>query len=310
MSLEPTGVFNIDKPMGLTSHDVVARVRRLTGVRRVGHAGTLDPLATGVLLVCVGVATRIAEYLQASRKVYLAGVRLGEETDTYDVEGRILRTRPVPALSSQEMQQALQAFCGEIAQTPPPYSAVKLQGRPAYSYARAGVELVLEPRPVTIFEAELVDWQSPNLVVRLSCSPGTYVRSLAHDLGQALACGGHVTALRRLASGAWRVEDAVTLELLAALGGRWEPHLHDIASALVMLPAVVLPEEEAHRFSLGQARPLAAETGELAAIENMADVRVFGPADNLIGIGKIDRRQALLLPHKIFYSPSAFSPSQ
>ena len=119
-----------------------------------------------------------------------------------------------------------------------------------------------------------------------------------------------MTALRRLASGAWHVEDAVTLELLADLDGRWEPHLHDIASALIMLPAIVLPEEEAYRFSLGQARPLAEEVGELASIENMADVRVFGPTEDLIGIGKIDRRQALLLPHKIFHSPSTHPPSQ
>lgn len=310
MSLEPSGIFNIDKPMGLTSHDVVARVRRLTGVRRVGHAGTLDPLATGVLLVCVGVATRVAEYLQASRKVYLAGIRLGEETDTYDAEGRIVRTRPVPSLSVRDVQLALQAFSGEIAQTPPPYSAVKLQGRPAYSYARAGAELVLEPRPVTVFEAELVSWQSPDLVVRLVCSPGTYVRSLAHDLGQAMVCGGHVTSLRRLASGSWRVEDAVTLEALAVSEAGWEPFLHDLASALVTLPAVVLPADDAHRFSLGQARPLALSAGELAATENMADVCVFGPAANLIGIGKIDRRQALLLPHKIFQSPPDPSSGQ
>lgn len=294
------GVLNIDKPQGLTSHDVVNRVRRLLGIRRVGHAGSLDPLATGVLLVCVGQATRIAEYLQSGVKLYAVTVRLGEETDTYDAEGQLTARHPVPPLSQDELAAAVSAFCGSLMQRPPIFSALKRDGRPLYQLARAGVEVETEPRPVTLFAAELISWQLPELTLHLSTSPGFYVRSLAHDLGQALGCGGHVSALRRLASGSWLVADAIGLDELAAAGERWTSFLHGLPAALSMLAAVVLPLPLAQRFALGQPVPIGELEAESTAPTAPGEYRVFAAPERFLGIGRLDPDHGLLRPHKIF----------
>lgn len=296
-----SGVLNIDKAQGLTSHDVVNRVRRLLGIRRVGHAGTLDPLATGLLLVCVGPATRIVEYLQSGAKVYAVTLRLGEETDTYDAEGQLVARLPVPDLSLSDLEQTVAAFRGEIMQRPPIYSAIKRGGRPLYQLARAGVEVEVEPRPVTLAAVEISAWQPPDLSLLLTTSPGFYVRSLAHDIGQALGCGAHVQTLRRLASGTWRVEDAVTLDELAAAGAGWSAFLHGLPAALAMLPALVLPSAAAWRFALGQTVALAGldPEGELQD----GECRVFMPPEQFIGIGRVSHASGHLLPHKIFVDP-------
>lgn len=298
MSSNKPGVLNIDKPQGLTSHDVVARVRRLTGIRRVGHAGTLDPLATGVLLVCVGSATRIVSYLQQGKKVYETTVRLGEETDTYDAEGQRIAKAPVPDFSLDVIERNLDAFRGDILQTPPMYSAIKKNGQPLYKLARAGKVVERPKRSVTIDAIQILEWKNPDLTLRITCSPGTYIRSIAHDLGQMLGVGGHVHALRRIASGSWRVEDAVTLTALEAAGKDWPRYLHGLRASLAMLPVVVLSTEQAYRFSLGQriAFPEAPITeGEL---------RVLGPSETFIGIGKL--KDGILFPHKIFADPAKF----
>ena len=294
------GVLNIDKPRGLTSHDVVARVRRLTGIRRVGHAGTLDPLATGVLLVCVGRATRIVEYLQQGQKVYETTVRLGQETDTYDAEGEIVSQKDAPDFSLEALEQALDAFRGDILQTPPMYSAIKKDGQPLYKLARAGKVVKRSPRPVHIEEIEILEWRHPDLSLRITCSPGVYIRSIAHDLGRALGVGGHVLNLRRIASGSWRVEDAVTLETLEAAGEDWPRYLHGLRAALAMLPTLVLSRELAYRFALGQHIELAQPP-----ITN-ADLRVLGPGERFIGIGRI--KDDVLSPHKVFGDPLKFKP--
>lgn len=297
------GVLNIDKPQGLSSHDVVNKVRRLVGIRRVGHAGSLDPLATGVLLVCVGHATRIADYLQAGTKVYAVTVRLGEETDTYDAEGQTTARHSVPDLSLDQLAQVVAAFRGEIMQRPPAYSALKRDGRPLYQLARAGIEIEIQPRPVNLIDIDILAWQSPDLSLRLMTSPGFYVRSLAHDLGQVLGCGGHVRALRRLASGTWRVEDGITLDELGAAGEHWTSFLHGLPAALSMLPAVVLPLSLARRFALGQAVAL----GDLAPTTGRAieagEHRVFVSPERFLGIGRVDPEHSLLLPHKTFLDP-------
>lgn len=301
MRQSPVGVLNIDKPQGFTSHDVVARVRKLAGIRRVGHAGTLDPLATGVLLVCVGAATRITDYLQAGRKIYRTTLRLGETTDTYDAEGRIMQTAPVPELSAAELEGVLHAFRGELQQVPPMYSAVKHQGKALYELARAGIEIERKPRQITVFDLVIEDWQSPHLTLRIECSPGTYVRSLAYDIGLALGCGAHVRTLRRLASGSWRVEDAVTLETLLGCGERWTDYLHGLRASLSMLPPLVLPAEEAHRFALGQRLALTDPV-------ECAEVRVLGPGERLIGIGRVDTEECILSPYKVLADPAVFAP--
>ncbi|NOZ70466.1 MAG: tRNA pseudouridine(55) synthase TruB, partial [Chloroflexi bacterium] len=221
----PPGVLNIDKASGMTSHDVVAAVRRIVGSKRVGHAGTLDPLATGVLLVCIGSATRISDYLQAGRKVYQARMRLGIETTTYDSEGEVLQTAPVPELSAADFEAQMQSFLGEIEQIPPMYSAIKQGGTPLYKLARAGIEVPRKARKVEITEFTLEAWQPPEATVRIVCSSGTYVRSLVHDLGLKLGTYAHVTALRRLASGEWRVEDAVPLHVLQEQRQHWQDYL-------------------------------------------------------------------------------------
>ncbi|RUA15192.1 MAG: tRNA pseudouridine(55) synthase TruB [Clostridia bacterium] len=298
MSSNKPGVLNIDKPGGLTSHDVVARVRRLTGIRRVGHAGTLDPMATGVLLVCVGAATRIASYLQQGKKVYETVVRLGEETDTYDAEGQCIAETMVPDFPLEVIDRNLDAFRGDILQTPPMYSAIKKNGQPLYKLARAGKVIERPKRPITIDVIQVLDWKNPDLTLRITCSPGTYIRSIAHDLGQMLGVGGHVHSLRRVASGSWRVEDAVTLAALEAAGKDWPRYLHGLRAALAMLPVVVLSMDQAYRFALGQRIAFP----EAPVIEGA--LRVLGPSETFIGIGKL--RDGILSPHKIFADPTKF----
>jgi tRNA pseudouridine55 synthase len=248
------GIFNINKPYGLTSHDVVAEVRRLLDVRRVGHAGTLDPIATGVLLVCVGQATRVAEYLMRGEKLYHATFHLGIETDTYDATGRVVRETPLPALSVEEIERALEQLRPMKQQLPPPFSAVRQGGERLYRLARRGIAVQLKPRSIEIIALEMRAWQPPLLTLEVRCSPGTYVRSLAHDLGVLLGVGAHVCALQRRASGAWRIEEAITLEQLrtAVVQGEWMQYLHPLDTALQDLPRLEVTEEMAMRVTQGQ----------------------------------------------------------
>src|SRR5258706_8709576 len=181
------GIFSINKAPGMTSHDVVARVRRLAQQKRVGHAGTLDPTATGVLPVCLGQATRVAEYLSESGKAYRATIRFGTVTDTYDAEGMIIREAPV-TLDERTIAAALPTFLGEQLQVPPAYSAIKRGGQPIYKAARAGESVALEPRPIVIYALRLIAWDPSDLVLDVECGKGTYIRSLAFDLGERLGC--------------------------------------------------------------------------------------------------------------------------
>ena len=209
------GFLNIDKPAGMTSHDVVARVRRLARQKRVGHAGTLDPAATGVLVVALGIATRLIEYVQdATTKRYHAVVRLGVTTTTDDAEGEVLDTAPIPPLDLAALEAALARFRGPIMQTPPMYAALHHEGRRLHELARAGVMVERAARRVTIERLELLDWSPPALTLDILCGKGTYIRALARDLGAALGCGAHLQALRRTAVGAFVIEDAVPLDAL------------------------------------------------------------------------------------------------
>ncbi|MBA3530322.1 MAG: tRNA pseudouridine(55) synthase TruB, partial [Ardenticatenales bacterium] len=193
------GLLIVDKPQGMTSHDVVARLRRVTRMKKIGHAGTLDPLATGVLVLALGKGTRTLEYLTGQDKVYEATVYLGQSTDSYDAEGEVL-TRHEGALPEQsEVEAALDAFRGDIWQKPPIFSALKQGGEPLYKKARRGESVEIEARPVTIYNLVLTFWNPPEVGLYVHCSKGTYIRSLAHDLGVALGVGGHLKALRRTA---------------------------------------------------------------------------------------------------------------
>jgi tRNA pseudouridine55 synthase len=249
------GILNIDKPQGWTSHDVVAWIRRVLKIKRVGHAGTLDPLATGVLLVCVGQATRISEYLMASDKTYRASILLGTITDTYDMDGEILATKPVgPEIDRGAIWLALGRFVGDLMQAPPAYSAIKQDGVPLHRRVRRGEVVRPEPRPVHIHSIQLVDYTAPCLTVDVTCDPGTYIRSLAHDFGQTLGCGAVLSGLRRTRSGRFLAENALSPDGVAdaARAGDLARHLHPLNAALAQLTPVPVVEDEVRRLRNGQ----------------------------------------------------------
>ncbi|GAB4528526.1 MAG: tRNA pseudouridine(55) synthase TruB [Anaerolineae bacterium] len=299
-----SGILNINKPAGMTSHDVVMYVRRLTGQRKVGHAGTLDPMATGVLLLCLGQATRVAEYLMAGRKRYRAVVRLGVSTDTYDAEGVVTRSVHSSDLSQAQILDALAAFQGTIQQVPPPFSAIRQNGQRLYELARRGISVQAPPRTVQIHSISLVAWEAPDLTLDVTCSPGTYIRSLAHDLGQRLGVGGHLTALTRRASGQWVLENAVTLDNLkhAVEGGDWLTLLHPLEDALQDFERVDLPADLVRRVSQGQ-------IVELDRLPKTRLVRAYAPDGLLVAVLRPSRKPGLWQPKKVFMKPDTSTDS-
>lgn len=214
---ELEGVLLVDKPVDHTSHDVVARLRGKLKMKRIGHAGTLDPLATGLLVILVGKATRISQYLMSVDKEYAGTIELGKVTNTQDAEGEVLETRPVPPLTEAEVRDAMQGMLGDQYQLPPMFSAIKIDGVPLYKKAREGEEVEREPRFIRVMRFDLTRWASPELDFHVHCTKGTYVRTLAHDLGQKLGCGGHLKALRRVSSGHLNVAQALTLDQILTL---------------------------------------------------------------------------------------------
>ncbi|MBI5774699.1 MAG: tRNA pseudouridine(55) synthase TruB [Verrucomicrobia bacterium] len=211
------GALLVDKPAGLTSHDIVDFVRGHTGLKKVGHCGTLDPNATGLLVLLLGRATKLAEKLVADDKVYEGTIQFGVETDSYDCDGKITATHPVPPLTLDQLNEAADTFIGDQQQLPPMVSAVKMKGVPLYKLARQGVEVERKPRNVHIYTFQFTDYAEPVGWFRCACTKGTYVRALAHDLGRKLGCGAHLRNLRRLVSGRFDVADAIELEQLAKL---------------------------------------------------------------------------------------------
>lgn len=258
------GFLNISKPYGWTSHDVVGLVRRLAQTRRVGHGGTLDPAATGVLPVAVGRATRLVDYMAGRDKSYCADIVLGAATTTDDAEGQVIFSRDPSHLGLHDVVLALSSFSGEIDQVPPQFSAVKLQGRKAYEIARKGGEARLSPRRVTIRGMAVVGWEPPIFSVVISCSKGTYVRSLARDLGERLGVGGHVGALVRLTSGPFDCEDAVGVEelRLAAEFGYLDSLIYPPDLAVQHLPALILSRSSVATVAMGQQWPAASSLPE------------------------------------------------
>lgn len=241
-----SGALVVDKPVGMTSHDVVQAIRNGTGLRRAGHTGTLDPRASGVLVILVGPAVRLSEYVSASDKRYQAIIRLGGSTDTFDAEGQVTLSKDPLTVTEAQFEDALNSFVGEIEQTPPPYSAVKVQGRKAYEMARRGEEVELEPRTITVHHLEALEWTPPEVVIDIHCSSGTYVRSLANDLGIKLGCGACLVGLRRTKSGRFSLRDSVPLRKLqeSFTAGNWYQYLIPAAEALANWPAVELNPDE------------------------------------------------------------------
>ncbi len=245
------GVLVVDKPEGWTSHDVVGKVRRLAGTKKVGHLGTLDPMATGVLPLVIGRATRLAQFFGRDQKIYEGVIRFGQSTDTYDRQGKPAADTVPFDLDHARIDAALEQFRGTFEQTPPPVSAKKIDGVPAYKLARKNVPVVLRAVPVTVSSLELLSFDGQDASVRVVCSAGTYVRSIAHDLGQSLGCGALLQSLRRTASGGFGIDSARTIEQLAALAGE-----HRIVDALVSASQLLpeFPSESVDDITIGQIR--------------------------------------------------------
>lgn len=237
------GFLVIDKPEGPSSQQVVSQVKRALRVKKAGHTGTLDPLATGVLPIALGEATKVIPYLDESQKVYRVAGILGLSTQTYDSQGAPLRHGNFDSVTEAIFKQKLQGFLGEQLQTPPPYSAIKLHGKPLYRYARAGQTVELKARPVTFLSLQLLAYEKPRFEIELRCSRGTYVRSLVHDLGEQLGCGAHVTALRRLATGRFDLNAALSLPELMAEPERACRQILSIERCLAELPQLDLDSE-------------------------------------------------------------------
>jgi tRNA pseudouridine55 synthase len=277
------GVLVIDKPKGPTSFDVVRQVRSLLKVKKVGHTGTLDPMATGVLPLCLGEATKVAGYITESNKAYDAVVRLGAETDTQDAEGKVVAEAPVPPLTTARLEEVLGRFRGTFEQVPPMYSAVKVGGKRLYELARAGEEVERAARQVTVYELLLRDFSATHLTLSVRCSKGFFVRTLAYDLGRALGCGAHLEALRRTHSGPFTLAQALPLAEVTELVKQPEAlarRLLPLSEALVDLPLVRVSAAEAERVSHGV---------PLEAPQQPGRVRVVGPTGTLLAVAEVER---------------------
>ncbi len=290
-----SGVLVVDKPVGLTSHDVVQIIRRGTNIRRAGHTGTLDPRASGVLVILLGPAVRLSEYVSASDKRYQAVVHLGTSTDTYDSDGRVVSTAPVNITETQ-FENALKNFIGEIEQVPPPFSAVKIKGRKAYEMAREGEEVDLSPRKIQVYNLELLEWAPPEAVIDVYCSSGTYVRSLAHDLGESLGCGAHLVGLRRTKSGRFTLREAVPLRKLRETfeNGTWYQLLIPAAEALSDWPSIELTHEQVEAVRHGH---------RVAGVEGQGKLaRGISQQGELVALLEFDPQTSEWQPKKVFFS--------
>jgi tRNA pseudouridine55 synthase len=294
-----SGVLVVDKPIGLTSHDVVQIIRRGTGIRRAGHTGTLDPRASGVLVILIGPAVRLSEFVSASDKRYQATIHLGSSTDTYDSEGEIVEPNTprvsVDEISEEYFNEVLQRFVGEIEQVPPPYSAVKVQGKKAYEMAREGEEVDLSPRIIKVYSLDVLEWAPPEVVIDVYCSSGTYVRSLANDLGKELGTGAHLVGLRRTKSGRFTLRDAVPLRRLqeAFDAGNWYRYLIPAAEALADWPMVELDADQVELIRHGHRIPAEPnQKGWARAITQQGD---------LVALLEVDEATQEWQPRKVFF---------
>ena len=291
-----SGVLVIDKPTGMTSHDVVQIVRNGTHIRRAGHTGTLDPRASGVLVVLVGPAVRLSEFISASEKRYQAVLRLGLTTDTFDMDGRVLTSSPVN-ISYEELEETLKTFIGEVDQIPPAYSAIKINGEKAYERARRGEEVEMEPRKVRVDGIELLDWESPEAIIDIQCSSGTYVRSLIHDLGEKLGCGATLVGLRRTKNGRFSLRDAVSLRRLqeAFVNGDWYRFLIPASEALGDWYTVELTLDQVDQVRHGHRVP---------AVEDVPTdtiARAVSEEGELVALVEYDAEAHEWQPRKVFF---------
>ncbi len=306
-----SGVLVVDKPVGLTSHDVVQIIRRGTGIRRAGHTGTLDPRASGVLVVLLGPAVRLSEFVSAADKRYQATLRLGTATNTYDGEGRITRPTSAVNVTEEEFTEMLTKYQGEIEQTPPPYSAVKAKGKKAYEQAREGKPVELKPRKINVYNLEVLEWAPPETVLDVYCSSGTYVRSLANDLGEDIGTGAFLIGLRRTKSGRFTLRDAVPLRQLqdAFLAGEWSRYLIPAAEALGDWPGIELDGDQVEKVRHGHRIPADENAKELvdpanhpyAEEDNLGLVRAITEQGDLVAVMHFVEEDQEWQPRKVFF---------
>jgi len=294
--LSVDGILNIIKPRGKSSFSMISLIRRLSGERRVGHTGTLDKGAEGVLPVCLGKATRVVEFLSDSRKIYRAKIKLGVVTDTYDADGSIIEEKDYSYVKQEQLERLLLSFIGKIAQVPPMYSAIKRDGTPLHRLARAGVKVERRPRKIDIYSIDLLDWQPPFFSIEVECGKGTYIRSLSYDIGCALGCGAHLASLVRLKNGVFDIADGLTVEQLedAFNGGYWRDVLHPIDSVLAYMPAAIVNGDMAKAIKNGILVDL--------NVENDSDIgwcRAYSEDSELIALLKYDAANSKWHPQKV-----------
>ncbi|HDX1087078.1 tRNA pseudouridine(55) synthase TruB [Pasteurella multocida] len=285
------GVFLLDKPQGMSSNDIMQKVKRVFQANKAGHTGALDPLATGMLPICLGEATKFSQFLLDADKRYQVTAKLGERTDTSDAEGQVVETRDVQ-VDVQDILAALPHFRGDLMQVPTMFSALKHQGKPLYEYARAGITVEREARPITIFDLQFIAYDAPYLTLEVHCSKGTYIRTLVDDLGEYLGCGAHVTMLRRTAVANYPVEAMMNWDTLQVLAAQQDlalldQHLLPTDSAVSALPALHLNQEQSKAISFGQRVKFDNPT------QLTGQVRLFSDTQQFLGVALVDEHNVI-----------------
>ena len=293
------GVFLLDKPQGMSSNDIMQKVKRIFQANKAGHTGALDPLATGMLPICLGEATKFSQFLLDADKRYLVTAKLGERTDTSDAEGQIVETRDVNVKTS-EILTALEQFRGDILQVPTMFSALKHNGKPLYKYARQGITVEREARPITIFELNFIEYNAPYLTLEVHCSKGTYIRTLVDDLGEVLGCGAHVTMLRRTAVADYPTEKMLDWHALQSLAEQQDLALLDalllpMDTAVAKLPALILNESQTQGIGFGQ-RIKFDNPNRL-----QGQVRLFSHENRFLGVAVIDENNVIRPQRLVVY---------
>ena len=293
------GVFLLDKPQGMSSNDIMQKVKRIFQANKAGHTGALDPLATGMLPICLGEATKFSQFLLDADKRYLVTAKLGERTDTSDAEGQIVETRDVN-VKTPEILTALEQFRGDILQVPTMFSALKHNGKPLYEYARQGITVEREARPITIFELNFIEYNVPYLTLEVHCSKGTYIRTLVDDLGEALGCGAHVTMLRRTAVADYPTEKMLDWNALQSLAAQQDLALLDalllpMDTAVAKLPALTLNENQTQGIGFGQ-RIKFDNPNRL-----QGQVRLFSHENRFLGVAVIDENNVIRPQRLVVY---------
>ena len=298
-SASVSGILNIDKPLGATSMDVVRRIKRASNVKRVGHGGTLDPVATGVIPICLGQATRMMEYLVDGTKEYRCTIELGVETDTYDSVGTVTERKDASKISARDVEACLPSFHGVIDQIPPMFSALKKGGKRLYDLARSGIEVDRDPRSVEVLDIRLVDWAPQSATVEVTCGRGFYMRSLAYDLGRRLGCGGHLSSLTRLRSGPLRLEDAIGVDEAESRfeDGTWRGSVHPPDVVVGKMRAAIVGRQAEDRLRHG--RPLS-DSLRMPFVGPDEQCRVYSTDGRFLAIISFDASAGDWRPQRVF----------